>query len=183
MKIESRVNYAHLLFGWCKKKRNWLVAALYFVGAHWYDGICYMVSNAFSYPKALLIMYGFLFSLSSLLIPLHYLVKKYFSWDMLGLDEVNELRNREDIPRHQIVKRAMRWALRKGRRETFFVGSILIGPPIITPILRKKGNLGSSIFYLTTGTFVSVIFWVTLWSGVGLFTWEQYVKPLWNKIF
>ena len=165
------------------RAKNWIVGALYFLGVHWYDGVCYAISNSFSYPKAFSIMFVFLFFLSAILVPLHYLIKKFFSWDMLGLEEANELKNKKDIPKRQLIKRAMRWSLRKGHWWTFFIGSITVGPPIITPLLRKKGDWKSSMFYLFTGTFVSVAFWVSVWSGVGVVTWKQYVIPAFKYIF
>jgi hypothetical protein len=168
---------------WIQNIVNFIVAVLYFVTAHVYDGICYAVSNVFSYLQALGIMSVLLFSVSAILVGLHGFTRGRFGWDVLGLTDLNQLRNTESISAHRVFKRLIRWTLRKGQWWVFGIGSIFLGPAIITPLLQKEGNRKSALFYLAAGTAFSVLFWVSLWSGVGALTWKQYVLPLREQLF
>lgn len=148
---------------------NLIVASLYFLAAHLYDGICFAVSNLVSYPEALLIMTATLLFISILLVFLHQKLNERFGWDILGMNEINRLAHIENIPTHQYFKRLMRWSLSKGHWWVFFIGSATVGPPVIALLLQQPNNLKSLWFYLVTGTLISVFTWVTIWSGIGKF--------------
>lgn len=176
----SHMNYAPAWYG---RIKDVVVAVLYFAGAHLYDGLCYAVSNIFSYPRALAIMAVILFLLSLLLVGLHGLTQRRLGWDVIGLNGINRLKDQEDIPPHRIFKRLTRWTLRGGRWGVLVAGSIFIGPPVVALLLREEERARSTFFYLVIGTLLSVVFWVTVWSGVGQLTWNQYVLPLTRRIF
>jgi hypothetical protein len=54
-----------------------------------------------------------------------------------------------------------------------------LGPPIVTVLQGQGGQrLLPATLLLAGATLISVVFWVTVWSGVGLVTWNQYVLPL-----
>lgn len=180
MKSEMVLNphIEHLIVTWIKKFRNIIAAVIYFSLAHIYDGICYTVSNLVTYPEALLIMAAFLFSVSLALVYLHKLMRKRFSWDIVGLNKLIKLEEEKDIPKYRIFKRLLRWTMRKGHWWIHIIGSCLIGPPVVTVLLSKKGSWKSGFFYLSSGTLISVIVWVTVWSGVGKLTWNQFVRPV-----
>ena len=152
----------------------------YFLGAHWYDGICFAVSNMFPYFLALAYMYFFLFFLSVALIFFHGITERKFGWDIMGLHEFKDA-GQKPIPAWRIFKR-LKKLMTKSRRTTFWIGSILIGPPVVTILLRRENNWKNNLLYIIPGTFLSVFVWVTLWSGVGMLTWNQYVLPLYHRI-
>jgi hypothetical protein len=168
---------------WIRRIGSFIIAVLYFLAAHIYDGICYMVSNVFGYLQALGIMSLLLFLASAILVWLHGFARGRFGWDVLGLTDLNQLRNTESIPTRRAFKRLIRWTLRKGQWWVFGIGSIFLGPAIVTPLLQQEGNQKSALFYLAAGTLLSVLFWVSLWSGVGALTWKQYVLPLRERLF
>lgn len=161
-----------------KRTGSFVAAVLYFFAAHIYDGLCYTVSNLFSYPVAICLMSAVLFSLSTSLVILHDRLEKCLAWDILQINEINRLVNTNSIAQYKLSQRFTRWIIRKGRWWVHIVGSFTIGPPIVTLILREKNNLKFSLFYLGSGTLISVLTWVTVWSGVGKLTWNQLIKPL-----
>lgn len=165
-------------FALLEKIRNVAAAVLYFLAAHIYDGLCYAVSNLVSYQVALVIMTAVLFFASAALVLLHDLLGEFFLWDILGIKEINNLINANSISKNKLSEKLLCWAFRRGRLWIHVIGSITIGPPVITLLLRKKENWKSTLFYLVSGTLLSVSVWVTIWAGVGKVTWEQYVMPL-----
>lgn len=154
------------------------VGVVYFFGAHLYDGVCYAVSNLYSYPKALLIMSAFLLLLSVMLAALHCTVRRRIGWDVLGLRELGSLRDRHDLPPHRIFRRLAAWTLNHGRWWFFTVGSLFLGPPVVAVLLGEGRSRLAAMLLLAGATLMSVVFWVTVWSGVGFLTWNQHVRPL-----
>lgn len=177
-------NHTHLatLFVCLKTVKNFVIATLYFLAAHMYDGLCYAVSNIVSYPMAIFIMTAILFSASAVLVFLHDELREHFLWDILDINRINTLTNTNSIAKYRLIERLMRWAVQKGHWWIHVIGSATIGPPVVTLLLRKKGNWKSSLFYLISGTLISVIIWVTIWAGVGKLTWNHYVKPFIQNI-
>lgn len=160
----------------CKKGINVLVALVYFFGAYWFDALCAYVSNEFSFFRALLIMFLFLFALSALLVAGHGLVEKRFKWDLMGIEEFKGLESQKPIPSWRIFKRFKRW-MTKSRNTSFWIGNVIIGPSVITILLRRKTDWQENVNYLFSGTAICVGIWVPLWSGIGFFTWKQYIVP------
>lgn len=154
---------------------------LYILGAHWYDGVCYAVSSIFPYYQALIIMFGILFLLSVVLNFFHKITENKFGWDIMGLNEFKNMDREKYIPAWRIFKR-LKMLMAKSRRTTFWIGSILIGPPIVAILLRKENNWRNNLLYVVPGTLISVFVWVTLWSGVGTLTWNQYILPFYHRI-
>lgn len=165
------------LFVYLKTVMNFIVAALYFLAAHMYDGLCYAVSNIVSYPMAIFIMTAILFSVSVVLVFLHDELRELFLWDILDINKINNLADKNSITKYRLIEMLTRWAIQRGHWWIHIIGSATIGPPVVTLLLRKKGNWKSSLFYLISGTLISVIIWVTIWAGVGKLTWTQYVRP------
>ena len=147
---------------------NLLAAVLYFFAAHLYDGICFAVSSIFSYPEALCIMTAVLFSVSAVSVILHKALRERFGWDILGMNEISRLVH-ADIPKHKYFKRIMKWTLSKGHRWVFVIGSCTVGPPVVTLLLQEKNSRKSGWFYLVSGTIISVLVWVSIWTGIGQF--------------
>lgn len=160
------------------KRIGSLVAAVfYFLTAHFYDGLCYVVSNLVPYPVAILTMTGVLLLASTALVALHDRLREFFRWDILGIDEINMVTNAASTVPHKLTHRLTHWLVRKGHWWIHIIGSFTIGPPVVTILLREKNKWQSSAFYLVTGSLISAIGWVTIWSGVGKLTWDQYVWP------
>lgn len=180
--FKEEKNILYLLLRLFNKARNGIVTVLLFLGYLWYDGVCYVISNRYGYLRALGIMSIFLFALSVLLVFVHELANKYFSWDILGLQHINELRNNNQLPKHKLFKRFMRWVMTNGYWTIYLVGPWTVGPFIVALLLRKEEKWKENMLYIIPGTLISVIFWVTVWTGVGVLTWKQFVVPLYNKI-
>ena len=173
MKTEIVVDVKqHLLWGNIKKMLNPLMFPLYLFGAHWYDALCAYISNELSYVHALIFMTVFLFLISVLVVWL----EKRFGLDLMDLKEFSGPGASNTIPRWRILKRLMRWST-KTRKTTFWLGSILIGPPVVAALLRKDSSWKENFRYIVPGALLSVVFWVSLYTGIGIFTWEQYIKP------
>lgn len=156
--------------------KNLAAVIIYFAGAHIFDALYVFTSKEFSYFTAMGIMFLVLAGVSAVLVSSHGRVKAKNGWDALGLDHLNQLRDENDIPPSKVGKRFKRWCMR--RRLTIFVfGSCLIGPPVVTILLRKPGSLPDSIFYILSGTLISVVTWVTVWKGFWS-VWALYIKPV-----
>jgi len=159
-----------------------IAAILYFLAAHVYDSLCYVVSNLFSYPVAILIMTTVLLLASTALVGLHDRLREFFQWDILGINEINSLANTASTAPLKFSQRFTRWLIRKGHWWIHVIGSFTIGPPVVTLLLREKGKWPSSAFYLASGSLISAGGWVTIWSGIGKFTWNQYIWPFMQTI-
>lgn len=159
-----------------KSLTNVIVAVILFGLYHVYDGVCYAVSNMYELASALIIMCIILFSASMVLVFLHQVIGEKFGWDVLGLEELNALKSAE-IPNRKIFKRLTRWIMRR-TWTIYWIGAIILGPPFVALLLRKDKSWYLTITkYVIPGTLISVFFWVFSWRGIGMFTWEQYVKP------
>lgn len=156
--------------------RNIVAVIVYFAGAHLFDALYVFTSKEFSYFTAMGIMFLFLAGVSAVLVSSHANIKAKTGWDVLGLDHLNQLRDERDIPSNKFGQRFTRWCMR--RRLTIFIfGSCLVGPPVMTILLRKPGSLPDNIFYIFSGTLISVVIWVTVWKGFwGV--WTLYIKPI-----
>ena len=160
-----------------KKLGSWAAAILYFLAAHIYDGLCCAVSNLYPYPVALGIMTAVLFSISTALVILHDQLRKFFQWDILGINEINRLAMIDHLEPHKISQRLTLWILRQGHWWIHIIGSALIGPPVVTLLLRKDESWKSNLVYLTSGTLISVLVWVTAWTGIGQLIWNRLIRP------
>ncbi|MBF0555894.1 MAG: hypothetical protein HQK96_15320 [Nitrospirae bacterium] len=122
-------------------------------------------------------MFLILFTLSLIFVYLHGFLEKKYSWDMLGLQQLNELKYDNKIPNHRIFKRLLKQMMLKGYWWIYFIGALIVGPPIVTILLRREKSLSQNLLYIIPGTLLSVVFWVSIWTGVGIVTWNQFVKP------
>lgn len=160
-----------------KRARNIAAATLYFLAAHLYDGLCCAISNIYPYPVALGIMIIVLFSVSTMLVIMHDQLRLYFRWDVLDINELNRLSRTDRLETIKISERFTRWLLQKGHGWIHLIGSLTIGPPIVTLLLRKQECWKANLFYLTSGTLISVLFWVTVWAGIGQLTLNRFIRP------
>ena len=158
-----------------QRLKNLVAVIVYFAGAHVFDALYVFTSKQFSYFTAMGIMFLVLAGVSVVLVSFHTSIKNRTGWDVLGLDHLNQLRDEMNIPPSRPGRRFKQWCMR--RRLTIFIfGSCLIGPPVVTILLRKPGSLTDSIFYILSGTLISVVTWVTVWKGF----WSVcalYIKP------
>jgi hypothetical protein len=168
---------------WCRKARDGLAALFIFAAYHWYDGLCYFVSNTFSFIEAVFVMSLVLFLASLAFVYLHEFMARKYSWDMLGLERLKELGRDVGIPRHRIFKKLLKRVLSGGYWAIYLLGPLTIGPPIVAILLRKKKNLKQNLSFIIPGTLLSAVFWVSVWTGVGALTWNQFILPLLEHAF
>jgi hypothetical protein len=183
LKNEWINKYFSLFFQGCEKVRDGFVAILMIVAYHCYDGICYAVSNLLGYFQAILIMSALLLFLSVVFVYLHEFLFVTYSWDMLGLQHLNDLKYEMQIPQHRIFKRLLKKVMIGGYWWIYFVGPLIIGPHVVTILLRRGNKLSQNLTYIIPGTLLSAVFWVSMWAGVGFLTWDRLVKPLWERAF
>ena len=153
-----------------------MVAVVYFTGAHAFDVLYAFASKRYSYFAAMSIMALSLVGVSVMLVSIHGKVQERYGWDVLGLEHLNRLRDQKDILRHQAWKRFMRWLMRR-RLTIFTFGSCLVGPPVVAILLRRPGSQADNVFYILSGTLISVVTWVTFWKGFWN-VWALYIKPI-----
>jgi len=154
--------------------KNLSAAIIYFVGAHAFDVMYAIVSRMYDYFAAMAIMFIALASVSVVMVLFHARIKNSTGWDVLGLDRLNGLTD-ENIKQGEVGRRLIRWCMR--RRLTIVVfGSCLIGPPVVTVLLRRPGCRLDNVVYILSGTLLSVVTWVTVWKGFWN-VWSAYIKP------
>ena len=170
-----------ILWEKCRKILDPFLFAVYLVGVHWYDVLCACISNEFKYWTALMIMTILLLTISVSLVGGHAWTELRFGWDLMGLEEFKGSKALLPLPRRKIFKRFKLW-ITKSRRTTLWLGSVIIGPPVVTVLLRKNPGWRESLRYIIPGTLLSVGVWVTFYAGVGLLTWEQYIKPFFRHL-
>jgi hypothetical protein len=144
---------------------------------HGYELLCYVTGNMFHYYVAVGICAGVLFLISVGLIYLHDFFLKRFSWDALRLQYLNNLRQDDQLPSYQVLRRLTRLVLRNGFWAVFFLGPIILGPFIVTLLLRKRKTWCINLSYALSGAFLNALFWVAFMRGVRLFTW-RYIAGL-----
>jgi hypothetical protein len=155
--------------------KNLVAVIIYFVGAHVLDVLYVLTCKEFSYFAAMGIMALTLGGMSVILVSTHGKVQERYGWDVLGLEHLNRLRDEKHIPQHRTGKRLTRWFMRR-RLTIFLLGSCLVGPPVVTILLRKPGSPGDNIFYIISGTLISAVVWVTFWKGFWN-VWVLYIQP------
>jgi len=162
--------------GWPSRRlKNPVAAIIYFAGVHAFDALYALTCKEFSYFASMGIMLTALAGVSIVLIELHEWIGKRTGWDVIGLESLNRLRDVEDNPPARVGRRIKRWCMR--RRLTIFIfGSCLVGPPVVTILLRRPGRWVDNVFYILSGTLISVVTWVTVWKGFWNF-WATYIKP------
>lgn len=185
MKIELKAaNILHLLSDWCKKARNAIAVATLLLYYYLFDSACYLTSNYLGFEKSIIIMSLVIFLVSVMAVRIYDLCQAKHSWDVLGMEKINLLlHDKEEIPRHKIFRRLLRWVLKRGGSlAVFLIVPCIFGPFISTILLRKNVSWKQNMVFIVSGTIISALFWVSLWMGIGLFTWEQYVIPLFYKV-
>lgn len=156
------------------------MAIIYLAAAHVFDGVYGFVSAKYNYLDAMSIMFFILTIVSVIAVLSHAWVKERFGWDILELDELNHLGDLQYITPSEKWKRFKRWIMRRRLIGIFLCGSIVIGPPVVTVLLRKPKSLADNIFYIFSGTLLSVVFWVTSWKGFWT-TWDLCIIPAIHK--
>ena len=169
--MDSRCSKGYLSF----RLKNLVAVIIYFAGAHVFDALYALTSKEFGYFTAMGIMFMVLAGVSVLLVLFHARIIQKTGWDVLGLERLNKLRDEKHIPQHRIGKRLTRWFMRR-RLTLFLIGSCFIGPPVVTILLRKNDSVTDNLFYILSGTLISVVTWVTVWKGFWI-VWALYIKP------
>ncbi len=149
---------------------------------HGYEVLCYIISNLYDYYQAVGLFAGAIFLGSLLLIYLHDFIKEKYDWDAMALQYVNSLRDDVSIPSYQIFKRLTRLVLQKGYWAIFLVGPVILGPFVITLLLRRHKTWIAHLFYAVSGSFFNALFWVAFMKGLGVFTWK-YLAVFYLPIF
>jgi hypothetical protein len=139
---------------------------------HGYEVLCYFIGNLFEYYQAVGLFAVALFLGAAALIYLHDFFRRKYSWDALGLHYINSLRYDEAIPSYDLFKRLVRFVLRKGFWAIFVIGPILLGPFVITILLRRERTWKANLLFVLPGSVFNALFWVALMKGVGIFTWR-----------
>jgi hypothetical protein len=156
--------------------RDALAVLVLVVVWHGYELLCYVAGNIFHYYVAVGICTGVLLIVSLGLIYLHDFFKERFAWDALKLQYINNLTEDDHIPSYQVFRRLTRLVLLKGFWAVFLLGPILLGPFIVTVLLRKRKIWWTSLVYALSGAFVNALFWVAFMRGIGVFTWGYIAK-------
>lgn len=165
----------------CRQTANSIFFFAYVVCAHWYDVLCAYVSIKFNYLTAFMLTAILLFVISALIVCGHTWAEKKFGWDITGLDEFKSSKSPLSIPKWRIIKRLKHFAMNT-RKTTFWLGSIIVGPPVITILLRKDAGWGQNLKYIIPGTLLSAGFWVSFYVGIGLLVWQQFIKPFFQHL-
>ena len=149
---------------------------------HTYELLCYIISNMFPYFVAVAICAVELFLVSLLLIYLHDWFLQNYSWDALKLQFINALREEDNIPPYRLMKRLTRFILRHGFWAVFVFGPVILGPFVVTMLLRRRKTWETMVAYALSGSIFSALFWVAFMQGLGMFTW-RYVSIFADKFF
>ncbi len=161
--------------------RNFFVATVLGWLYYLYDIFSYVVSNKFNFFSSVFILSAILLLCSLIFVFIHQWTRKKRGYDILGLEKFNQL-SQEDVQRYRFFRRFLKWIMCR-RVTIYFLGSIFIGPHVVALLLRKNEKMSSTIcFYLIPTTLISVLTWVLIMKGVGLLTWNQYVKPFLDSV-
>jgi hypothetical protein len=144
---------------------------------HANEASCYLIGNIFPYYLAVVICGSALFLVTLGLVFLHDFFKDRFDWDALKLQYLNSLRKDENIPPYRVVRKMIRLVLREGFWAIFVFGSIILGPFVITVLLRQRRTWQTSLVYAACGALFNVMFWVAFMRGLGMLTWK-YIEML-----
>jgi cytochrome c biogenesis protein CcdA len=159
-----------------QKTRDALALIVLLATYHGNEALAYVAGNMFPYYQAIAIYVGGVSLVSLGLIYLHDYLKKRHSWDALKLQYLNSLSEEKDIPSYRVFKKLVRLVLREGFWAIFIFGPIILGPFVITVLLRKRKTWRINVGYAVCGAFFNALFWVSFMRGLGVFTW-RYIAP------
>jgi hypothetical protein len=154
-----------------RKLREVLALAFLFLIYHVYEALCYILSNLHAYYVAAPMFAAALFLGSMGLIVLHDFLKNRFGWDALALQYINSLREDQSMPPYDLGKRLARFVLQKGFWAIFVFGPIILGPFIITLLLRHHKSWKVHVIYAACGSLFNALFWVAFMKALGVLTW------------
>jgi high-affinity Fe2+/Pb2+ permease len=164
------------------KIRDGLALIVLLLTYHANEAFAYVMGNMFAYYLAVVI-YASGVSLVSLgLIYLHDYLQKRHSWDALKLQYLNSLGKEKNIPPYRIFRRLVRLVLREGFWAIFIIGPILLGPFVITVLLRKHKTWRTNLVFAACGAFFNALFWVAFMRGLGVLTWSYIMTYLGGKL-
>jgi hypothetical protein len=155
-----------------RKTRDGVALIVLLATYHGNEAFAYVVGNMFAYYQAVAIYVGGVSLVSLGLIYLHDYLQKRHSWDALKLQYLNSLSEEQDIPSYRIFRRLVRLVLREGFWAIFIFGPIILGPFVITVLLRKRKTWRINVVYAVCGAFFNALFWVAFMRGLGVFTWR-----------
>jgi hypothetical protein len=165
-----------------RKTRDGLALIVLLATYHGNEAFAYVVGNMFAYYQAVAIYAGVVSLVSLGLIYLHDYLQKRHSWDALKLQYLNSLGKEKDIPSYRVFRRLVRLILREGFWATFVFGPIILGPFVITVLLRKRQTWRINVVYAACGAFFNALFWVALMRGLGMLTWSYITTHLGGKL-
>jgi hypothetical protein len=163
------------------KIRDGLALIVLLLTYHANEAFAYVMGNMFAYHLAVVICAGSLSLVSLGLIYLHDYLQKRHSWDALKLQYLNSLSEEENIPPYRVLMRLTRLVLREGFWAIFIIGPIILGPFVITVVLRKRKTWRTNLVYAACGALFNALFWVAFMRGLGVFTW-RYVTFLGGRL-
>ncbi len=163
-----------------RKTREGLALIVLLATYHGNEALAYVVGNIFAYYQAIAIYTGGVSLVSLGLIYLHDFLQERYAWDALKLQYINSLAKEKDIPSYRVFKRLVRLVLQEGFWVIFIFGPIILGPFVITVMLRKRKTWRTNVLYAACGAFFNALFWVAFMRGLGVFTW-RYIGFLGGK--
>jgi hypothetical protein len=150
------------------------------VSYHANEASCFIVGNLYPYYQAVPLCAAAMALLSLGLIAVHDWFLRRYAWDALSLQYLNSLQDAEDIPSYRLFQRMTRMVLREGFYVVFVLGPIILGPIVITLLLRPRRTWKTNLAYAVCGSIFSALFWVAFMRGLGMFTWK-YIAALAGK--
>ena len=156
------------------KTRDILALLVLLLTYHGYEVLCYITSNLFAYYQAVAICAGALFLVSFFLVYFHDWLLRHFSWDALKLQYINRLPEDDNTPSYHLLKKLTRLVLHEGFWAVAVIGPIILGPVVITLLLRRRKAWRTTLAYTLSGSLISALFWVGFMRGLGVFTWGYF---------
>lgn len=144
---------------------------------HANEASCFIIGNLYPYYQAVPLCASGLALVTLGLISLHDWFLNRYAWDALSLQYLNSLRDKDDIPSYRIFQRMTRMVLREGFYAVFIIGPIILGPVVITLLLRPRPTWKTNLVYAVSGSIFSALFWVAFMRGLGMLTWK-YIATL-----
>jgi hypothetical protein len=156
------------------KIRNVLALGCLLLIYYGYAELCYLISDKFRYFQAVTLFGISLFLGVMGLIYLHEYLGARYDWDAMKLNYLRSLREdaAEELPPHRVYLRATRFVLQKGYWAILFIGPLLLGPFLVTVLLRKHKTWQSNVGYTFFGALYNALFSVALAKGVVALVWR-----------
>ncbi len=149
------------------KMRDWLALMCLLLVYYVYAELCYLIVGHVGYLKSVILFGTLLFGGVMGLIYLHDYLKARYDWDAMKLQYLNSLRMdpEVEIEPHRVYLRAMRFVLQKGYWAILLIGPLLLGPFLVTLLLRKQKTWLTNAAYTLFGALYNAFITVALAKG------------------